>query len=102
MIDFGVVEVEPAGYVCRHGVGPEATRSEAFLACSSCLADLMNMRLVAPRTRSGRVWKASGRYLRGSGFRLNPQGVNISYTGGGGVRGIWRTLSELEAWTRLS
>lgn len=98
---FGVEEVPPAGYVCRHGNGPQATKSDALAACPTCLAEFTKLRLVAPRSRSGRVWTPTGRYQRAYGFTIAPQGFDVRRTSTGGVRTLRRNLGELAAWEVL-
>lgn len=50
--------------------------------------------VVAKRSKSGRVWKITGRRLGGGVYReLSPQGDNV--LGFGGVKRIWKTDAEL-------
>lgn len=61
------------------------------------VADLLNAVFVAPKSRTGRRWRVTGRVLGGR-LQLSPQGI----TGGfGGVKAIWRSLPELETWERV-
>ena len=62
------------------------------------------------RSRSGRIWRVTSETREGwrVGFYLTPQGDYVGpsrnrRTGKwqGGVRGIWRTLAQLETWERV-
>ncbi len=59
--------------------------------------ELLNAVFVAPKSRTGRRWKVTGRVLQGR-LQLSPQGV---VGGFGGVKAIWRSLDELRGWDRV-
>lgn len=67
-------------------------------------------RLRPKRSRTGRIWRVRGESREGwrVSFRLEPEGDDVGparneRTGKwqGGVRGVWRSLAELEGWERV-